>query len=141
MNPEDQVIADIDAFIDEQLAAGEPENGYDYEREFTFPVRFSSPTTEALRIIFGWKNPAFGTESPSDRLAREMTELGKVIAESVLPVVQELCNTWSGILAPVMDLPDHEPPREDGRPPLPRPSHTPPMWAVDANRSHRRRNH
>lgn len=28
MNPEDQVIADIDAFIDEQLAAGEPDNGY-----------------------------------------------------------------------------------------------------------------
>lgn len=31
MNPEDQVIADIDAFIDEQLAAGEPDNGYDYD--------------------------------------------------------------------------------------------------------------
>lgn len=30
MNPEDGVLADIDALIDEQLAAGEPAGGYDY---------------------------------------------------------------------------------------------------------------
>ena len=240
MNPEDQVIADIDAFIDEQLAAGEPENGYDYddpdypecphpgcswdwhgepeggcpgsavlgpllprpefrplreidhriligglprfdvgffqqqallwdlpdhdvvfdmsawrqaaERSYSLPmeVQFTDTSFELLRTIFGYENPLLPpiesayqrlVREAVDTLAQEMNALATVIAEHVVPAVQEMCKTATGLLAPIMDLPDHEPPCEDGRPPLPRPSHTPPMWAVDANRSHRRRNH
>lgn len=64
------------------------------------------------------------------------------IAELVLPGVADSFRQITESLRPLMqdlpyDMPDARTPQERA---LPRPSHTPPMWAVQPNRRNRRRN-
>lgn len=176
MNPEDQVIADIDALIDEQLAAGEPETGYDYgdpdypdcPHEGCWSQWHGEPTgmcpgsavlgpllphrelvhAPTVRLYdAGWNEVFSDNDNPWVCLFQRQASMWPIPDDLILGWVNPARpddSPWERFAAgmnQVVDLPDHEPPREDGRPPLPRPSHTPPMWAVDANRSHRRRNH
>lgn len=79
-----------------------------------------------------------------DALGVAFRGLSQTIEDNVLPAVREACKSLEHIaatLAPVLDIenPFADTPVDD-RPALPRPSTTPPMWAVDPGRTRRRRN-
>lgn len=152
------MIDEIDALIDEQMRDGEPETGYD----------FNDPTFPECRCGLNWHGlpvrgcPGSDTEGPHRRGRRTKTVrlfqqtptvLDREAVEAQLHAFRELGRAvvaewerftaaFSGLTAAVQALNldvAQTVDCEDGRPALPIPARTPPMWAVDVTRTRRRR--
>lgn len=164
MSDAQRVIDDIDALVDEQLAAGEAPGSYD-SRDPEFP---------RCRCGSSWHGlgrsgcPGSGVEGPL--VATGLNRFGTWVGEPVLPPRRPLdvysfseaevieagrvfLAAWDVFRASLSDMfaaierqfgalyPEavQAEAREDGRPALPVAARTPPMWAVDATRSRRGR--
>ena len=163
MSTAQRVIDDIDALVDEQLAAGEAPGGYDYNdpefprcrcgcmwnglRQGICPGSDTEGPLMATGLRFG--NWAGEPELPP----RRTPDVYSISEAEVIEAVRVFLASWDVFRASLSDMfaaierqfgalyPEavQAEAREDGRPALPVAARTPPMWAVDATRTRRRR--
>lgn len=141
---EQGVMDAIDALIDEQLAEGEPFAGYD----------FGDPGFPRCRCGDMWHGlpthgcPGSDSEGPmqdSSFAADDWHAMVESNERNLLLAIEAGLGrgaspqmTIVDEMRPLNDVPSHP---SEQRVQVPRPTTTPPMWAVDPTRSRRRRTH